>query len=322
MESTFDYSHQRAVPVAGGQDGTGEAMMSGSSQELYFGLCTDQNLSFDTLVERWQYFEGLGFDSVWDCDHFNQTSNPSGPYFEGWTLLAALAARTERIRIGVLVSCNTFRHPGILAHQALTVDHISNGRLELGIGAGYQEEEHARFGITLPPPGDRRRAFREAIQIVDSLLRNETTTFEGRYYRLDGAYVRPGPVQKPRPRLTLAAHKRLMLRVCAEFADTWNSLGSVEEMRERNAILDEHCAALGRDPLEIRRSWYGWTAKMIEQGLPDPWQSVDAFEEVVGRYREAGVNEFIIDAPQPQQFSVLETVATDLIPRLRTANSS
>ncbi|MDP6081353.1 MAG: LLM class flavin-dependent oxidoreductase, partial [Arenicellales bacterium] len=158
--------------------------MSGSSQELYFGLCTDQNLSFDTLVERWQYFEGLGFDSVWDCDHFNQTSNPSGPYFEGWTLLAALAARTERIRIGVLVSCNTFRHPGILAHQALTVDHISNGRLELGIGAGYQEEEHARFGITLPPPGDRRRAFREAIQIVDSLLRNETTTFEGRYYRL------------------------------------------------------------------------------------------------------------------------------------------
>ena len=291
--------------------------MTATEQSVRFGICTDQNLSFDTLVERWQYFEKLGFDSVWDCDHFNQTSQPTGPYFEGWTLLAALAARTERIRLGVLVSCNTFRHPGLLAQQAVTVDHISNGRLELGIGAGYTEGEHGRFGIPLPSPGDRRRAFGEAVQIIDSLLRNETTTFDGRYYQLDGAYVRPGPVQKPRPPFTLGAHKPLMLRICAEYADTWNSLGTVDEMRERNQILDQHCADIGRDPREIRRSFYGWSAKMSEQGLSDPWESTDSFEEMVGRYREVGINEFIIDQPRPEQFPVLEAVAADVIPRIR-----
>ncbi|MFP6744602.1 MAG: LLM class flavin-dependent oxidoreductase [Alphaproteobacteria bacterium] len=291
--------------------------MTATTQAVRFGICTDQNLSFDTLVERWQYFEKLGFDSAWDCDHVNQTSNETGPYFEGWTLLAALAARTERIRIGVLVSCNNFRHPGLLAQQAITVDHISNGRLELGIGAGYTEGEHGRFGIPLQSPGDRRRSFHEAVQIIDSLLRNEETTFDGRYYQLDGAYVRPGPVQKPRPPFTFGAHGPRMLRICAEYADTWNSVGTVDEMRERNQILDQHCADIGRNPSEIIRSFYGWTSLMAEQGLANPWQSTGAFEDMVGRYREVGVNEFVIDQPQPEQFAVLEAVATDVIPRIR-----
>ncbi len=291
--------------------------MATSESGVRFGLCTDQNLSFEKLAELWQYFEKLGFDSVWDCDHFNQTSNETGPYFEGWTVLAALAARTETIRLGVLVSCNTFRHPGLLAQQAMTVDHVSNGRLELGIGAGYTEGEHGRFGIELPPPGDLRRRFREAVQIIDSLLTNETTTFHGRYYQLDGAYVRPAPVQKPRPPFTLGAKKTHMLRICAEFADTWNSVGSVEEIRERNEILNGHCADLGRDPGEIRRSIYAWAAKLTEQGLADPWDSVDAFEDLVGQYRAVGVNEFIIDHPKPAQYGVLEKVAADVLPGMR-----
>ena len=294
--------------------------MSESRQRAYFGLCTDQNLSFETLVERWQYFERLGFDSVWDCDHLNQTSQPTAPYFEGWTLLAALAVHTTRIRIGVLVSCNTFRHPGLLAQQAVTVDHVSNGRLELGMGAGYAEGEHSRFGIPLPAPGDRRRAFHEAVQIVDSLLRNPSTTFSGRYYQLDGAYVHPAPVQRPRPPLTIGAHQTRMLRICAEYADSWNSSGSIAEMRERGEILDGHCADIGRDAGEIRRSWYGWASKMAAQGLPDPWASLAAFEDVVGRYRESGVDEFIIDQPKPEQFPVLEKVAADVIPKLRSAS--
>lgn len=286
-------------------------------RELRFGICTDQNLPFDSLVERWQYFESLGFDSVWDCDHFNQPSRPAGPYFEGWTLLAALAARTKRIRIGVLVSSNTFRHPALLAQQAVTLDHISNGRLEVGLGAGWFVPEHERFGIPFPPPGERVGRFHEAVRIVDSLLRNETTTFEGRYYRLEGAYVRPAPLQKPRPPLMLGAHRRRMLRICAEYADSWNSFGSVGEMRERNELLDEHCATIGRDPQEIRRSFYAWAAQMEEQGLPDPWESVGAFEDVVGRYREVGVDEFVIDQPRPEQFTVLEQVAAEVVPRLR-----
>lgn len=288
-----------------------------ATPKMRFGICTDQNLPWPTMVERWRRFEELGFDSVWDCDHFNQPSRPTGPYYEGWTLLAALAARTERIRIGVLVSCNTFRHPGLLAQQAVTVDHVSNGRLELGLGAGWFVPEHERFGIPFPPPGELVGRFREAVEIVDSLLRHETTTYAGRHYRLTDAYVRPGPVQKPRPPLTLGAHKSRMLRICAEYADAWNSFGTVEEMRERNQVLDEHCAAIGRDPRTIWRSFYGWASQMAAQGLPDPWSSAQAFQDVVGRYAAVGVNEFVVDQPAPAQLSVLERIAQDVIPGLR-----
>jgi F420-dependent oxidoreductase-like protein len=282
------------------------------AQPVRIGLCTDQNLSWDENVARWQYFEQLGFDSLWDCDHYVQPSRPTGPYFEGWTLLAGLAARTERIRIGVLVSCNTFRHPALLAKEAATVDHIANGRLELGLGAGWYVPEHEMFGIPFPEPRELVARFREAVEVVDSLLRNEYTTYDGQYYQLKDAAFRPGPVQQPRPPLTLGAHGRQMLRIVAQYADRWNSHGTVEEMRARNAILDEHCAAIGRDPEEISRSLYGWAALMPN----DPWASVDAFQEVLGQYNAAGVNELIIDAPGPDRFPVLERVATDILPTL------
>nr|MDQ6905556.1 TIGR03560 family F420-dependent LLM class oxidoreductase [Chloroflexota bacterium] len=244
------------------------------AQPLRIGLCTDQNMPWEKTVERWQQFEQLGFDSVWDCDHYVQPSRPTGPYYEGWTLLAGLAARTERIRIGVLVSCNTFRHPALLAKEAATVDHISNGRLELGLGAGWYVPEHEMFGIPFPAPAELVGRFREAVEIVDHLLRNEYTTYDGQYYQLKDAAFRPSPVQQPRPPLTLGAHGRQMLKIVAEYADRWNSHGTVDEMRARNAILDEHCAAIGRDPHEIIRSLYGWAALMPS----DPWASVDAFE--------------------------------------------
>jgi F420-dependent oxidoreductase-like protein len=282
--------------------------------ELRFGICTDQNMPWSTTVERWQYFEELGFDSLWDCDHFMQPSRPDGPYFEGWTLLAALAATTERIRIGVLVSCNTFRHPALLAKQAMTVDHISNGRLELGLGAGWYLPEHEKFGIEFPETPELVGWFQEAVEIVDLMLRQEITTYNGKYYQLNEAPMRPLPVQKPRPPLMIGAKKPKMLELCARYADTWNSSGgSVNEMRERNEILNDACERVGRDPSEIVRSLYGWASVMPD----DPWASVEAFEDVVGRYNEAGINEFIIDQPPAEQFDVLERVATDVIPRLR-----
>jgi F420-dependent oxidoreductase-like protein len=283
------------------------------AQGLRFGIVTDQNLPWSTLVERWQYFESLGFDSLWDCDHFIQPSRPTGPYFEAWTLLAGLAARTETVRIGVLVSCNTFRHPALLAKEAVTVDHIANGRLDLGLGAGWFEPEHKMFGLEFPEPAELVGRYREAVEIIDRLLRNEITTYEGRYYRLREALFRPGPVQKPRPPLMLAAHKRRMLRIIAEYADAWNSHGTVDEMRTRNEILDEHCAVIGRDPGQIVRSLYGWAALMPY----DPWESLDAFHDMIGRYREVGINEFLIDQPKPEQFPVLEQIATEAIPALR-----
>jgi alkanesulfonate monooxygenase SsuD/methylene tetrahydromethanopterin reductase-like flavin-dependent oxidoreductase (luciferase family) len=280
---------------------------------LGFGLCTDQNLTWEQTVERWQYFEQLGFDSVWDCDHFQQPSRPNGPYFEGWTLLAALAVRTSRIRVGVLVTSNTFRNPALLAKQAATVDHISGGRLELGIGAGWFAAEHEAFGLPFPGPAELVARFRESVELIDLLLCQDVTTYHGHYYQVNEAPFRPGPVQKPRPPLTLGAHGPRMLRVVAEFADRWNSHGSVEEMKERNLILTEHCVSIGRDPAEIIRSLYGWAALMPA----DPWQSLDAFHEVIGQYREAGVNDFILDAPGPEQFEMMERIAADAIPTLR-----
>ncbi|MGI8476990.1 MAG: TIGR03560 family F420-dependent LLM class oxidoreductase [Thermomicrobiales bacterium] len=287
-------------------------------QPLRFGLCTDQNLPWPTMVERWRRFEELKFDSVWDCDHFQQPSRPDGPYFEGWTLLAALAAETGTIRIGVLVTSNTFRHPALLAKQAVTVDHVSGGRLELGLGAGWFEPEHAAFGIPFPEPAELVGRFRESVQIVDALLRNDLTTFDGQYYQLKDAPFRPRPVQQPRPPLTLGAHKSKMLRIVAEYADRWNSHGSVTDMRERNLILDGHCAEIGRDPATIIRSLYGWAALMPS----DPWQSVGAFEDVVGQYAEAGIDEFIIDAPGDAQIAIFEQIAADVIPKLKAAHAS
>lgn len=282
-------------------------------QPLRIGICTDQNMSWDESVERWRYLEALEFDSLWLCDHLIQPSNPVNPYFEGSTLLAALAAVTERARIGVLVWSNTFRHPSVLAKESITIDHISNGRLEVGIGAGWYVPEHEKFGLDFPGAGERVGRFHEAVQILDSLLRNETTTFQGRYYQLDDAPSIPLPIQRPRPPLTIGAKQTRMLRICAEYADRWNSSGSAAELAERNLILDEHCAAIGRDPDEIIRSLYGWAAVMSA----DPWESVGAFEQVVGEYREAGINELIIDQPKRQRFDVLERVASDVLPRLR-----
>lgn len=282
------------------------------TRQLSFGICTDQNMDWPTTVERWRYFEDLGFDSLWDCDHYDQPSRPGGPYFEGWTLLAGLAAVTERVRIGVLVSSNTFRDPWLVAKEAVTIDHISNGRLEVGIGAGWFVPEHEAFGMEFLPAGQRVDQFREAVQIIDSQLRNEETTFEGEYYQLKDAPCRPRPVQLPRPPLTIGAHQTRMLRIVAEYADRWNSSGPAEDLRARNEILDAHCAELGRGPDEISQSVYGWAAIMPS----DPWESVDAFEHVVGEYREAGINEFIIDQPPIEQFPVLEKVATGVIPRL------
>jgi alkanesulfonate monooxygenase SsuD/methylene tetrahydromethanopterin reductase-like flavin-dependent oxidoreductase (luciferase family) len=285
------------------------------STAVRFGIVTDQNLPWATLVERWRLFEALGFDSAWDCDHFIQPSRPTGPYFEAWTLLAGLAAVTSRIRLGVLVSSNTFRHPALLAKEAMTVDHISNGRLDVGFGAGWYEPEHPMFGLEFPSPAELVNRYREAVAVVDQLLRNDTSSYQGNVYQLKEATMRPRPVQQPRPPLVLAAHKPKMLRIVAEYADTWNSFGTVDEMRQRNQILDEQCAQIDRDPKTIVRSLYGWATMMPA----DPWASTDAFQDMVGRYAEAGVNEFLIDQPRSEQQAVLERVAADLLPSLRAS---
>jgi len=280
-------------------------------QNVTFGLCTDQNLPWEEHRDRWKYFESLGFTSLWDCDHFQQPSRPNGPYFEGWTLLAALAAETSTARLGVLVTSNTFRHPALVAKMASTIDHISGGRVEVGLGAGWYEPEHTAFGIAFPEPPELVARFRESVQVIDSMLRQESSSFHGEYVQLIDAPARPLPIQRPRPPLTLGAHGRQMLRIVAEYADRWNSHGTPEEIARRNEILDEHCVTIGRDPNSIIRSLYAWAALMPA----DPWSSVDAFEQMVGLYSEAGIREFIVDSPSPEQFPVLEQVASRVLGR-------
>jgi alkanesulfonate monooxygenase SsuD/methylene tetrahydromethanopterin reductase-like flavin-dependent oxidoreductase (luciferase family) len=232
-------------------------------------------------------------------------------------LLAGLAVVTEKIRIGCLVTSNTFRHPVILAREAVTVDHISNGRLEVGLGAGWYEPEHTMYGIEFPETKELVSRFKEAVVVVDMLLREDTSSFDGKYYQLRDATSRPLPVQKPRPPLTLGAFGPRMLKIAARYADTWNAFGTVEEIRERNQLLDEYCQEIGRDPNSLQRSLYYWVPKADA----DPWRSIQAFHDVVGPYMEAGMNQFILDQPADNQIGMVEKVMVEAIPKLRKAGA-
>jgi alkanesulfonate monooxygenase SsuD/methylene tetrahydromethanopterin reductase-like flavin-dependent oxidoreductase (luciferase family) len=254
-----------------------------------------QNLPYPEMVEHCQHVESLGFDSVWVADHFVDPYVPPGYWYEGWTLLAALAAETKRIRLGTLVASITLRNPAILARQAMTIDHISNGRLELGIGAGRAPLDHSMTGIPTWEIPERARRFRECVEIIDQMLRNSTTAYNGQHYQIKDAAMNPMPIQQPRPPLTLAAHGSTTLKVTAALADSWNSFGkfgaSTKEAtaltRERNQMLDEYCAARGRDSQTLRRSF------LSGMTTDKPFASVQAFQDFVGYYQEVGIDEFI-----------------------------
>ena len=280
-----------------------------------FGVFIAQRDPYPVSVRKWRHYEELGIETIWNPDHLLSPIDPTAPMFEGWTTLSALAAETSRIRLGVLVSSNLLRHPALLAQQAITVDHISSGRLEVGMGCGWFEEEHRRFGIPLPEPGVRVDRFAEAMEIIGRLLRGETVTYQGSHYRLSEARLRPHPVQLPRPPLTLAAHRPRMLRIAARYADRWNSMGTPEEMAERNRFLDAECERIGRDPAGIVRSLFINASDMGAGRLPDVWESAEAFSEVVGRFTEAGVGEFIFNQPRPDQQATADGILSDLAAR-------
>ena len=194
-----------------------------------FGLFLSQaNKSWSQTLDDFQMAEELGFDHAWLVDHLVDTDGPpENGCLEGWTLLSAIAARTSRIRIGILVSSNTFRHPALLLKEAVTVDHVSDGRLILGIGTGWNVDEHRRYGIDLPEPAERVDRFEEAIQLISALMGQERTTFEGRFYRSDDARLRPPPIQRPRIPILIAAHRPRMLRIAARYADQWDSFAAM-----------------------------------------------------------------------------------------------
>lgn len=286
---------------------------------LRFGLFLSQaDRSWPEVLAAFTMAEELGFDHAWLVDHLVDTDGPpEAGCLEGWTLLAAIAARTSRIRLGILVSSNTFRHPAVLLKEAVTVDHISGGRVILGIGTGWNEDEHRRYGIDLPAAPERVDRFEEALEVITLLQAQERTTFEGRFYQLDDARLQPPPVQRPRIPLLIAAHRPRMLRIAARYADQWDSFaampgtatdGVAAELAERMAQLDAACVALGRDPREIRRST--WATR-------DVLESVGAYLGYVRRHRALGFTDFSTVAPGPGQMETLRTIATEVIPGIR-----
>jgi alkanesulfonate monooxygenase SsuD/methylene tetrahydromethanopterin reductase-like flavin-dependent oxidoreductase (luciferase family) len=273
---------------------------------MLVGVQTPTQKPWQELVEQWAWLEEIGFDSLWLADHYVPPFKLDGPIFEPWTLLGGLALATHSVRLGVLVSCNTFRHPPLVAKEAVTIDHISNGRLEFGLGAGWFVPEHEMFGIPYPSNKELVDRFREAVEICDLLFTQDLTTYDGTYYQLRDAPFRPAPLQQPRIPFTLGAHGPRMMRIVARYADRWNSNGSVAEMALRNQMLDEACAEIGRDPADILRSHLYVPAIMPDER---PWDSPEALRDFLGPMSEAGVQEAILQIPATIDRRQVERIA-------------
>ncbi len=214
-----------------------------------------QNTTWQDMLAVWQAADEMEvFESGWTFDHFYPImGDSSGPCLEGWTTLSALAQATSRLRLGTMVTGIHYRHPAVLANMAATLDIISGGRLEIGIGAGWNEEESGAYGIELGSPRERSDRFEEACAVIVSLLEHDMTTFGGRFFQLTDARCEPKPVQRPHPPICIGGSgERRTMRTAARFAQHWNFVGGPpEELERKRELLSEHCASVGRDPAEI-----------------------------------------------------------------------
>lgn len=224
---------------------------------MRFGLdVAQQRMSWDELVRRVRLAEELGFEGVWGFDHFEPMYGEGpGETFEGMTTLAALATATSRIRLGLLVTGVTYRHPSVLAAQAVTIDHASHGRLDLAIGAAWFEQEHRELGIPFPPTGERFDLLEDALEIVTRLWSGDVVSYDGKRVSLDGARMRPRPVQQPHPPIWIGGTgRRRTIPLAARYADVWHAFGSPGSLRETGALLDQLAEEAGRDPASILRA--------------------------------------------------------------------
>ena len=281
-------------------------------RQLRFGIKTAQlHATHEGLLDVWREADTLPiFEHAWVNDHFMPLGdNPAGPCLEGWTLLATLAAQTRRLRVGVMVTGNTYRHPAVLAKMAATVDIIAHGRLNFGIGAGWSEREHLAYGIPLPPPGERIRRLGEACEMIRRLWTETVVSFDGRYYHLSEAYCEPKPIQKPYPPFVIGGDgEQLIQRVVARYADIWDcSVDSPEEYRHKSAVLDSYCTAIGRDPATIERSRH---------------ISIDPSDLGTARLQtrsfiEAGATHFIYHVPVPYSRGIVRRLSEEIAEPLR-----
>lgn len=298
------------------------------NHKLRFGVGLLPNASWKELIRRFKYIEELGFDVTGTGDHFVDYSRLNEPWFELWTLLAAIAVETTHIRLGTYVTQIPLRNPALLARQALNVDHISNGRLELGLGTGIVTDPACEImGIPNWSNKERVARFKEYVEIVDQLLSNEVTTYKGRYYEIRRAVMNPRPVQKPRPPITIAALGSIMLKYAARYADTWNTLSTsktfeeqLDETRKRSQLVDKYCSDIKRAPSSLRHSYlmYDVEARTRRGGMINYYESEKVFADVVQKLINVGITEFLIYYPfNEEQLPVFEKIAREVIPELK-----
>jgi F420-dependent oxidoreductase-like protein len=279
-----------------------------------------QEISAPDLRASWLLAEAAGFDHYWSYDHLvGVVTGSQNPVFEPWSVLAACAVTTERIRLGVVVTANTFRHPGVLAKVVTTVDHLSGGRVEFGIGAGWEPNEHRMFDLPYGTMAERLERLDESLTVIRGLWTEAETTFEGKYYRVLAALAEPKPLQRPHPPIWIgAAGEQLALRVVARHADVWNLIagtGGVDspaQAARKAEVLSGHCAAAGRDPASIRRSlsWY--------YGGGDPAAGV---EEILP-YVELGFTELILNVRPGRALADAELLGRTMLPALRVSGAA
>jgi len=273
-----------------------------------------QAISANDLLAVWRFADASGFDHIWGFDHFGPgvPYPASGDVYEGWTTLGAMAIATSRARIGLMVTGNTYRHPGVLAKMAVTVDHLSGGRLEFGIGAAWVEEEHTMFGLEFGTTSQRIERLRESVTAIKSLWTLPSTTLVGSHYVIREAYSDPKPVQTPHPPIWIGgAGERKTLRVVAELADVWNMLrGDPSEAGRLSRVLDQHCADVGRPPTEIRRS--------IQIMMSPPEEARVTINKATG-YLEEGFTEIILIVRSPEALRYASVAAYEIAPAIRAA---
>jgi alkanesulfonate monooxygenase SsuD/methylene tetrahydromethanopterin reductase-like flavin-dependent oxidoreductase (luciferase family) len=305
---------------------------------LEFGIYLPQvALGFDQMLDRALECERLGYDSLWLYDHLYAPGLPGQPSLEAWTLATALLARTTRLRVGHLVLCNNFRHPALLGKMATTLDVISGGRLDLGIGSGSVEVEHDEAGISWGSPRERGERLGEAVEIITRMFAEPVTTWEGTHYAVRDLPNLPGPVQRPRPPVHIGgAGPKLTLPLVARHADVWNvPTYALDRLDELTAALDAECERIGRDPASIRRSieavlvvapedqldgalararrHYGWPGYGLEEG-----GFIGTPERVAGRISELaakGFTGFVFFTHDRASTPTLELFASEVMPK-------
>jgi F420-dependent oxidoreductase-like protein len=275
---------------------------------MRFGLDVSQHqLTFDEIVKRARLAEDAGFDGVWVFDHFKALyADPKGPSLEAWTLLAGLARETTRVRLGPLVTGMTHRHPSVLATSVVTVDHLSNGRVECAVGAAWNEPEHRELGIEFPSVHDRLDRLEEGVQVLRALFTQEDVTFEGRHYRLEKATYRPRPIQQPHPPIWIGGTgRKRLLPIAGRYADVWHGWADdAAELAAMNVIIDRAAEEAGREPKDVLRA--------SSLSISEPWDDVKRSYEWM---REGGIGYLVVDWPSEGRERLEEFIA-DVMPGL------